>query len=141
MSDWKPVPGWPYEVTADGRVRRGGRELRVGSGWGSSTVTLSSGGVARRFKVGALVAMAFGGVMPTGCARSVQNLRGEMNPSARLMRTEALSIRSVLAADLEARRKAGFKSVTYGLVQSLAARYGVSPACVRAIKSGASWRS
>ena len=70
--EWRQVPGYPaYEVSSDGRVRRGGRVLRATrSRYGHSKVTLYNGtphgksGRGRRMRVHRLVALAFIGPPP-----------------------------------------------------------------------------
>lgn len=72
---WRAVPGWPYEVSDDGLVRRSepgkgtrvGKILRAGiSGKGYRYVHLSRGGVVWEVSVHSLVATAFIGDRPDG---------------------------------------------------------------------------
>lgn len=72
---WKPVIGWPYEVSSLGRVRRAtrGNATRVGkilkpgvSNHGYSRVVLSHKNVLRYVSVHTLVAEAFRGPRPAG---------------------------------------------------------------------------
>lgn len=72
---WKPVPGWPYDVSDLGRVRRSvpGRGTSCGvlalndcHAGGYLTVVLSRRGRQRRHYVHRLVAVAFIGAIPVG---------------------------------------------------------------------------
>lgn len=69
-SEWRRVPISPYrsyEVSSDGRVRRGGRELSGQTDrYGYRTVQLSYAGLSKRFKVHRLVCEAFNGPCPAG---------------------------------------------------------------------------
>ena len=79
MTEWRRVPISPYrsyEVSDDGRVRRGSREM-VGyvDRYGYRTVLLSYAGLAKRFKVHRLVCEAFHG--PCANGREVGHLSGD----------------------------------------------------------------
>ncbi len=66
--EWRRVPISPYrryEVSSDGRVRRGDRELRGDTDSdGYRRVLLSYAGIPKRFKVSRLVCEAFHGAQP-----------------------------------------------------------------------------
>lgn len=76
--EWRPVVGWPYEVSSEGRVRRAarngahntyaGRHLRATTDKdGYKIVTLCLDGETRTFKVHQLVCAAFVGPCPEDC--------------------------------------------------------------------------
>lgn len=66
--EWRRVPVSPYrnyEVSSDGKVRRGIRELAgIIDTYGYHTVRLSYAGLSKRFKVHRLVCEAFHGTPP-----------------------------------------------------------------------------
>jgi hypothetical protein len=67
-AQWKPVPGWPYEVCNYGEVRnaRTGRLLKQDTARGGyKRVTFSSGGNVKRFMVNRLVCEVFNGPPPS----------------------------------------------------------------------------
>ena len=76
QEEWRPVSGWPYEVSNQGRVRRSsaqlgrtrvGKVLRPGIGSpGYPFVVLCQNGQTKGFNVHALVAEAFIGPRPEG---------------------------------------------------------------------------
>lgn len=70
MESWRPIPGWPYEASSLGRIRRsvGGKGTRAGHilatkphKCGYLMVDLSRDNKVHRFQVGRLVCMAFHG--------------------------------------------------------------------------------
>lgn len=66
---WRPVPGWPYEASSWGRVRRTvtGRILRPyrNPRFGYMSVKLSRAGRTKGFTIYQLVCLAFHGPKPT----------------------------------------------------------------------------
>lgn len=69
VEEWRPVPGWPYEVSNLGRVRRAGsaRPLAPGvSPKGYELVCLCRDGQCKSVRVHVLVAAAFLGPRPRG---------------------------------------------------------------------------
>lgn len=73
MEHWKPIEGWPYEVSDMGRVRRSepdrtspaGKVLRVRKGGEYHMLTLCNNGDQRRVYVHHLVLEAFVGPRPS----------------------------------------------------------------------------
>ncbi|MDO8800093.1 NUMOD4 motif-containing HNH endonuclease [Phenylobacterium sp.] len=148
---WRPIPGWPYEVSSEGRVRRVGCEPLIprSNGKGYIRVTLCDRGAQKEEYVHRLVCAAFHGPPPTpehevdhenderGCNRE-SNLswstvaanrarrtikRGEAHSHAKL--TEA-TVRAIRASPEPAPR--------------LAALYGVSRETIRDTRSGKVWK-
>jgi hypothetical protein len=69
MEDWKPIIGWPYEVSSHGQVRRTGSLacLKMHAAYyGYRRVVLSWHGKLHTFTVHRLVAEAFIGPRPDG---------------------------------------------------------------------------
>jgi hypothetical protein len=70
--EWKPIMGWPYEVSNLGRVRRtakttntwSGRILRPSKTWGYRFVGLCRDGEKWQARIGRLVCEAFHGAAP-----------------------------------------------------------------------------
>ena len=60
--EWRPVEGWPYEVSTLGRVRKVGQPRFIATGkdrFGYLSVTLFHGGAAKTVKVHRLVLSTF----------------------------------------------------------------------------------
>lgn len=77
--EWRPIPGWPYEASSSGRIRRstGGCSTRVGrvlkvsarhrpGGYPQVRLSRGSRDQSRTFCVHQLVALAFYGPLPDG---------------------------------------------------------------------------
>lgn len=155
IEQWLPVDGFPYEVSSEGRVRRGSRLLKPLSRLGYLRVCLCLNN-KRNFKlVHVLVAEAFIGPRPPG--HDVAHLdgdrqnnragnlayktraeneadkrthgtvyKGERNHKSRLTIEAAAEIKSRLA--------------TGAMHTELAAEYGVSTNTIWCIKHGRTWR-
>jgi hypothetical protein len=169
---WKPIPNFPYEASSAGAIRnsRTGRVLRPDTVKGGyQRVTLSIGGVSRRFFVNRLVCEAFNGAPPTEehqarhldgkTDRNVpENLKWgtrseneqdkrlhgtyqerEGNPFARLTEEGVADIRRRYAENLSARQARGFEQVEHGFVLKLAEQYDVSVSCIKFVISRRNW--
>lgn len=90
---WKPVDGWPYEVSSIGRVRRllrgqsGRRTGRILKPWlaglcgGYPSVRLANRKKQKCFLVHRLVAASFGGPIPPGMQVNHKNgIKGDARP-------------------------------------------------------------
>lgn len=76
MEEWRPVPGWPYEVSTEGRIRhavsRRVRNVKPGR-YGRRHLILSKPGSKARFGVHRLVLAAFVGSCPDGMEACHEN--------------------------------------------------------------------
>lgn len=63
---WRPLPGFPYEVSSWGRVRRQGRAqpLRAADNEGYRVVCLCKNGIKTMARINRLVALVFWGPVP-----------------------------------------------------------------------------
>lgn len=150
MEQWRPVAGFPYEVSSLGRVRRyGGRPLKPRPrAHGYLYVCLSIGGTHYDRHISRLVCAAFHGPPPMADAHADhidtnrQNnvatnlqwlspqanrarrvpLRGELNPGARLT---AAVVRRIRAAT--------------GTCSAVGEVFGISRGTVWDIRSGKTW--
>lgn len=109
--EWRPVPGWPYEVSSRGRVRRDGRLLKpTPDKDGYRHVTLSAGPRRWRVHVGRLVLLVFRGEPEPGqeaCHGNgrrwdnrLANLRWDTKPGNRADRERHRAERAARAAEI-----------------------------------------
>lgn len=151
--EWRPVPGWGnYDVSCYGRVRRGGRTLKLASGRaGRRIFSLCRDGQIRQVAIAPLVLRLFVGPPLPGqeCRHfpdpdpgnnHVENLRwgqrwendqdkavqGGVGHNKRLRADEVREARRLLASGV--------------LQKVIAAQFGITKGAVSAIKRGKSWR-
>lgn len=160
---WKPIYGWPYDVSDTGRVRRaeGGRGAREGrilaiehNGKGYSRVKLCDGGHEQYYFVHVLVAEAFIGPCPPGCEVSHKNnVRDDNRVDNLEYLTHAENIRKARddrnMTRGESHPKAVLDSDTVRRIRAMAAtgqsggsiarELGLQSGTVRAVITGKSW--
>lgn len=160
--DWRQVPFSPYrnyEASCDGRVRRGGRELKGDvDRYGYRRVNLSYAGISKSFKVHRIVCETFNGPCPEGfeCAHLDGNKLN--NSSANLAwvtrsenqrhnirhgihgggvsgsRHQSAKLTETIVAQARERHAAGESG------RKLAREFGVTSAVMSEALRGASWK-
>lgn len=151
--EWRPVEGWPYEVSDLGRVRRSegapgtfaGRVLtpRVNHK-GYETLTLSKDGVASLCFVHRLVLKAFLGPCPEGCETDhINGVRTDNRVSNLRWRDKAENrgegVRKLTEDEVvEIRELYDTGEFSY---RELANRYGIGDTTVREAVVGKWWRN
>lgn len=157
IETWRPVAGWPYEVSSFGNVRRIGKKTCLAWVWanGYAAVNFCQNGVIQQFQVSRLVCQAFYGDPPFPDAYACHNDRDRNNnrvgnlrwaPPADNQRDRVrhgtdlrgseIGNAKLTEADIPAIR-GRLRRETYG---AIAADYGVTPSNISAIKRGRSWR-
>lgn len=154
--EWRRVPLSPYrnyEVSSDGRVRRGGRELKGDTDRdGYRRVLLSYAGLAKHFSVSRLVCMAFHGEPPEGhevahrdgdrsnnakdnlkWATHVENISHKVSHGTHQARANHPRARLTEAAVAEIRASPGVR-------KALAIKFGVSVYTIDDARSGKNWK-
>lgn len=154
---WRPVEGWPYEVSSWGRVRRiGGRILQPGITNGYQHVSLSRDGVVESARIHRLVAIAFVGPPPFEGAEVAHNDGDALNCRPKNLRWasavenqadrrrhgthiegEDVHCAKLTAADIPAIRRRIADGHRY---QDIADDYGVDKSCIGYIAVNRTWR-
>ena len=145
MSIWKKVPGWPYEVSDLGLVRRIGKTAPLKPMWTGqkrkqyAAVRLCMGQQQVDFKVHRLVCELFHGPCPPGMWALHKDDDTKNNSAANVYwgtpedNAETMAKRNYIAsvaATIRSRRAAGEKG------RALAAEYGISEQMVCGIYKG-----
>jgi hypothetical protein len=163
---WRPIPGWPYEASNDGQIRRasGGRGARAltvlrpaVTEEGYLRVGLHDDGRRRSTGVHRLVALAFIGDPPTAAhdvnhkngvktdnrpdnlewATCAENIAHAVSMGLRASKVGALNGRAKIShSDAVAIRVALREGATY---EQVARTYGIGKSQVWNVKSGRAW--
>ncbi len=157
MTEWRPVPEWPYEVSDDGRIRNSsGRERKLTlCPKGYPKVDLFKGGEKRLFSVHSLVLLCFCGPRPDGleCAHRngipsdnrLENLyyaTKKQNAQDKVVHGTMCRGESHVKSKLS---ESDVVSIKFDLLMNLsqntiAEAYGVSRSCIQSIANGRTWK-
>lgn len=141
---WKAIPGWPYEVSDRGLVRRIGGRIKSPSGTHYAIVSLWRDGKPTYRYVHHLVLEAFRGPCPQGMERAHQNGRHRDNLLCNLRyktkkENEADKLRhGTFGKKFSPLQVLAVRSAK-GTQREIGARFGMSQSMVSDIKNGVKW--